>query len=152
MWNTMVQRENNDMQLLRITRFKKGLVPEFNGLIAQLSPDKVLTDSQLKSILKDKNVYLLGLFDKKKLIGTASLILMRQIIGTKAMIEDLVVDERYRGRGLGERLMKELIDIGKKENVRKVALTSRPDRKAAHSLYRKLGFTIKDTNVFHLKL
>lgn len=140
------------MKISRITKFQRNLVSEFNALIQQLSPDKVLTVGQLKSILKDKkDVYLLGLFDGKKLVGTASLIMMRQIIGTKAMVEDVVVDDEYRGKGFGEQLMRELLKIAKKEKVRKVVLTSKPDRKAAHALYYKLGFTVKDTTVFHLK-
>lgn len=147
----MLNIMDSNMKIERITQFRPEFVEEINALLPQLSPDKVFTAEQLRAMLEDKNVYLLGLFDGEKLVGTATLILLRQVIGTKATVEDVVVDYKYRGRGLGEDLMNELLRIAKELKVRKVMLTSGPDRIVARKLYEKLGFTIKDTSVFHIK-
>jgi ribosomal protein S18 acetylase RimI-like enzyme len=65
-----------------------------------------------------------------------------------AQIHDVVVDEAYRGKGLGGRLVRELLrqamsfsDINGEEQV-EVSLTSRPSRVAANALYQKLGFVL----------
>jgi ribosomal protein S18 acetylase RimI-like enzyme len=66
----------------------------------------------------------------------------------RAWIEDVVVDGAARGRGVGEALNEEAIRRAAAAGARSVDLTSRPSREAANRLYRRLGFEVRDTNVY----
>jgi len=68
--------------------------------------------------------------------------------GTKVWIEDVVVDESHRGEGIGRQLTLFAIDFAKSKGYKTLELTSRPSRIAANQLYRTLGFTLRETNVY----
>lgn len=57
-----------------------------------------------------------------------------------ALIEDLFVEEKFRGKSLGSRLMKAALVEAKKESCYKVLATSRHTRPQVHEFYRRLGF------------
>ncbi len=59
-------------------------------------------------------------------------------------------DEPERGRGVGERLMREALAIAEASGARTVDLTSRPSREAANRLYERLGFEARETGVYRL--
>jgi len=56
------------------------------------------------------------------------------------LVENLHVEERFRGRGLGERLMQKLEYEARQLGCGELRLTSRADRQTARKLYAKLGF------------
>jgi ribosomal protein S18 acetylase RimI-like enzyme len=64
----------------------------------------------------------------------------------------VIVDESARGAGIGELLTNAAIDRARSAGARAVGLTSRPAREAANRLYLRLGFEMRDTNVYRLKL
>ena len=68
--------------------------------------------------------------------------------GTRAWIEDVVVDEDARGRGVGALLTQAALDLAVAHGARTVDLTSRPGREAANRLYARLGFEQRQTNVY----
>ena len=68
--------------------------------------------------------------------------------GVRAWIEDVVVDESQRGQGVGEALTREALRRAAAAGARTVDLTSRPSREAANRLYRRLGFVVRETNVY----
>jgi ribosomal protein S18 acetylase RimI-like enzyme len=59
-----------------------------------------------------------------------------------------VVDEAVRGRGVGEGLSQEAVRRALELGARTVELTSRPSREAANRLYQRLGFVLRDSNVY----
>jgi ribosomal protein S18 acetylase RimI-like enzyme len=69
-----------------------------------------------------------------------SLIVMKIPTGNKAWIEDVVVDSKARGQGLGKALMNHALEEAKKLEVKSIDLTSRPTREAANLLYQSLGY------------
>lgn len=73
----------------------------------------------------------------------------RTVTGVRAIIEDVVVDEAYRGRGLGEALVKRLVAIAREQGAPGVSLTSNPRREAANRLYLRLGFARRQTNSYY---
>ena len=81
-----------------------------------------------------------------------SLALFLLASGLRAWIEDVVVDESARGRGIGAALNRRAIEIARQAGARTVDLTSRPDREAANRLYARLGFNQRNTNVYRLDL
>jgi ribosomal protein S18 acetylase RimI-like enzyme len=68
--------------------------------------------------------------------------------GLKAWIEDVVVDQRFRGRGIGADLSLAGLRRAEAEGAATVDLTSRPSREAANRLYQRLGFVQRETNVY----
>ena len=82
------------------------------------------------------------------LIGSLTLVLFRIPTGVRAWIEDVVVDNESRGRGVAEILCREALNRASAAGARTVDLTSRPSREAANRLYRRLGFVERDTNVY----
>jgi ribosomal protein S18 acetylase RimI-like enzyme len=84
--------------------------------------------------------------------GMGTLAITSVLTGTTAHVEDVVVDETARGRGIGEHIMRELIAIARAEGADQMTLTSRPAREAANRLYRRLGFELGETNYYVLEL
>ena len=54
--------------------------------------------------------------------------------------------------GVGEALNLAALAEAKHRGARTVDLTSRPSREAANRLYQRLGFVLRDTNVYRLSL
>lgn len=55
-------------------------------------------------------------------------------------MEDVFVEEESRGKGIGTKLVNEVIAEAKKENCYKIICTSRYEKPEVHLLYKKLGF------------
>jgi ribosomal protein S18 acetylase RimI-like enzyme len=85
------------------------------------------------------------------IVGTLTLVLFRIPTGVRGWIEDVIVDEAARGMGVGEALTAEGIRLADDAGARTLDLTSRPSRQAAHRLYSKLGFEVRDTSVYRHK-
>lgn len=87
-----------------------------------------------------------------RIVGSLTLATFRIPTGLRAWIEDVVVDAEARGHGVGEALNKAALQEAKKRGAVTVDLTSRPSREAANRLYQRLGFTVRDTNVYRYEL
>jgi ribosomal protein S18 acetylase RimI-like enzyme len=59
-----------------------------------------------------------------------------------------VVDQEARGHGVGTALTMAAIDLARQQGARNVDLTSRASRAAANRLYHRLGFQLRDSNVY----
>ena len=118
-------------------------------LIPQLSASSSLPSAeQLSEILDHDASTLLLARDGDTIVGSMTLVVFPIPTGTRAWIEDVVVDERARGRGVGEALNRRAMEIAVMAGAKTVDLTSRPSRKAANRLYQRLGFTARETNVY----
>jgi len=124
---------------------------DIKKLLKQLTINKI--DFSIKQILRDKNCNCLVVEGNGKIVGFGALVLnMVPCRGYIAKIEDVLVDEKYRGQGLGKKLMQELIKIAKNKKIKIVNLTSSPKRVGAIKLYTSLGFKLLETNVYKLEL
>ena len=83
-----------------------------------------------------------------EIVGSLTLALFRIPTGLRAWIEDVVVDESVRGRGVGAALNEAALARAAEVGARTVDLTSRPSREAANRLYKRLGFVQRETNVY----
>lgn len=130
------------------------LVAAFERLVPQLSrSNPPPSRAELADIVAAPATVLLVAEDGDgTILGSLTLALFRIPTGLRAWIEDVVVDEAARGRGVGEALNRAAIDRARAAGARTVDLTSRPSRDAANRLYRRLGFHQRDTNVLRLDL
>lgn len=55
-------------------------------------------------------------------------------------MENFVVDENFRGNGIGQQLLCELERIGKKKNCSQIVFITETDRKDTVRFYEKVGF------------
>jgi ribosomal protein S18 acetylase RimI-like enzyme len=126
------------------------LAAQLNALIPQLSSSAPpLAREAWHEIAAAPATHLLVARDADdRAIGMLTLALFSIPTGVRAWIEDVVVDERARGRGVGERLTAEAIRVAERHGARTVDLTSRPSREAANRLYRRMGFAARETNVY----
>jgi ribosomal protein S18 acetylase RimI-like enzyme len=86
------------------------------------------------------------------IVGTLTLVTFRIPTGMRAWIEDVVVDDAARGHGVGDLLNRWALDLARKKGAKTVDLTSRPSREAANRLYQRIGFTMRETNVYRVEL
>lgn len=127
-----------------------ALAAQLDALIPQLSRSAPAPGRALwQEIASSPATHLLVAFDADgTALGTLTLALFRIPTGVRAWIEDVVVDERARGRGIGEQLTAEALRVAGEHGARTVDLTSRPSREAANRLYQRIGFAERETNVY----
>ena len=124
-----------------------------NELIPQLSQSaSLMNEIQLRQLLESEATKLFFAQDKEVVLGMLSLVIFPIPTGTKAWVEDVVVSQTARGKGVGVALMNHALAVAKDAGAKSVDLTSRPSREVANKLYQKLGFTARETNVYRLKL
>jgi ribosomal protein S18 acetylase RimI-like enzyme len=131
------------------------LVAAFAALIPQLSSSNPppTADEVAAMVASDASVVLVARDgDDGPIVGSLTLALFRIPTGVRAWIEDVVVDEAVRGRGVGEALTMHALDRARAAGARTVDLTSRPSREAANRLYRRIGFAERSTNVYRFDL
>ena len=129
------------------------LVGAFARLHPQLSSSPPPDAAALERIVgHPTNTVLIARDGADEIVGAMVLVLFPLASGLRAWIEDVVVDESARGRGIGAALNRRAIEIARQAGARTVDLTSRPDREAANRLYARLGFNRRNTNVYRLDL
>ena len=125
------------------------LVAAFARLVPQLSRSSPPPGrAELADMVGAPGTHLLLARDDDGIVGSLTLVLFRIPTGVRAWIEDVVVDEKARRRGVGEALARRALEVAVEGGARTVDLTSRPSREAANRLYARLGFALRDTNVY----
>ena len=87
-----------------------------------------------------------------RIVGTLTLAMFRIPTGVRAWIRGCHRVGRSPRSGCGEMLTRAAIDAAGAAGAKTVELTSRPSREAANRLYRRIGFEIRETNVFRYSL
>jgi ribosomal protein S18 acetylase RimI-like enzyme len=128
------------------------LVDAFSALLPQLSSASPPSATELAEVVDSAATSLLVAREGDAVLGTLTLAVFRIPTGVRAWIEDVVVHETARGRGIGEGLTLRAVALAREAGARSVELTSRPTREAANRLYRRLGFEERETNVLRLTL
>ena len=106
---------------------------------------KILIDSFSKnydkkineSIFSSDEVDGIVAIEKGNVLGYASIHYIKKITRKSGIIEDVVVKENQRGKGIGKLLVNNLIEKAKKNNCDKIILSSSEKNL---KFYQKLGF------------
>ena len=129
------------------------VVQAFEMLIPQLSKSNPSPSrSELQALVNSEASTLFLAKLDGRIVGSLTLAMFRIPTGVRAWIEDVVVDDSARGHGAGEALNRAALDFAKANGAITVDLTSRPSREAANRLYQRLGFTLRETNVYRRNL
>lgn len=121
-------------------------------LLPQLSSAPPPDRAALRAIASAPGTILLVARVDGRVVGSLTLVTFHIPSGIRAVIEDLVVDQAVRGRGIGLALVGEALRAARAAQARNVDLTSRPSREAANRLYERAGFTRRETNVWRCTL
>lgn len=84
-------------------------------------------------------------------LGMLVINLVYKLPKIEARIDEVIVAEAARGKGVGTLLMDAAEDWAWKHGANEMGFTSRPSREAANRLYQKLGYELRDTNVYRKK-
>jgi ribosomal protein S18 acetylase RimI-like enzyme len=87
-----------------------------------------------------------------RITGSLTLVVFRIPTGVRAWIEDVVVENSARGQGIGEALTRAALQQAAELGAKTVDLTSRPSREAANRLYQRVGFQLRQTNLYRYTL
>ena len=135
----------------------KTYSPEYHEamqrLLDQLTTHPMaLTEEMVHQLLASDNSHLFFLMKDGQIAGMLTVGIYYSPTGGKAWIEDVVVDEAFRGQGLSKPLIAHAIEFVKSKQIPLLMLTSNPKRIAANKLYQAMGFERKETNVYRMKL
>ena len=129
------------------------LVAGLNHLLPQLSTSAPpLTTPDVEALVASPATIVFIARDGGQIVGSLTLVVFPIPTGLRAWIEDVVVDGSARGKGVGEALTTAAIEESRRRHVRSIDLTTRPTREAANRLYARLGFELRETNVYRLSL
>ncbi len=146
----------DDVRIEEVTQVDDELLAAFELLIPQLSSSNPPPPAEeLQQIVDAPDSVLLIARDERdanRIVGSLTLAMFRIPTGYRAWIEDVVVDDAVRGRGIGDKLNRVALDRARDAGAKTVDLTSRPSREAANRLYKRIGFEQRETNVYRYNL
>ena len=92
--------------------------------------------------------------DDEKLVGMAIVSIVMTTLDRNVYLEDLVVDEAYRGQGIGGQLFAAVKDWGRQKGCRRLEFTSsnRDGKAGARNFYEKQGAEVRDTDFYRVEL
>lgn len=149
----MEQAEN--VYIEEVKDFSFEAANAVGNLAQQLNSNfQPLSDDDFHFLIDSKNthLYLARLKENKKIVGMVTLVVYRIPYAMKAQLEDIVVEESMRGKGIGKMLMSFVIEKARGFGVKSLNFTSRPEKENANKMYESLGFKKSDTNVYRLSL
>lgn len=139
----------------RLKNLDRGAHRDIRALVDQLIGSAAghrYSPAVMARAARDPNTFILAAREGTAIVGMATLIAMFTPSGLYGMVEDVVVHERARGRGIGRALVERLIREARRQRMMMLELTSNPSRAAANHLYQSLGFQKRDTNPYRLIL
>jgi len=137
------------MEIYEVKTISDTIFNAFKKLIPQLTGDQTFPKKEyLEAVINSGNTLIFLAEEDDIILGALTLIFNKIPTGTKAWIEDVVVDEAARGKGVGKKLTQFAIEYALAKGIIKIDLTSSPERIAANKLYQKLGFIKRETNVY----
>lgn len=144
------------MRIERVSELTPEVHASLDRLLPQLNPSLPLPDAErLERLVSDPDVtLLLARDDGGNIVGTTTVIVYTTPFWIKARLDEVVVDASARGNGVGEALVEAALELGRERGAQVAELQSGrgPNRDAAHRLYARIGFKIRDSDVMRILL
>ncbi|KAK5665824.1 Glucosamine-phosphate N-acetyltransferase-like protein [Batrachochytrium dendrobatidis] len=139
-----------DMRPLELDDYQKGYLETLAELTTVGNVTKEMFENRFK-LMQDRNdqYMCVVLYDcsTKRVVGSANLLLEHKFIhdcGLTGHIEDVVISESQRGKGLGKWLIKQLVHLGKTKGAYKTLLAC-ADKNV--EFYEKCGLERKEISM-----
>src|SRR6185436_132613 len=124
-----------------ITSFSPELAQDIRRLAKFVGNNyKELTDEDVREMITSSVTTILVAKSEGRIVGMITVVVYRIPYIRKAYLDDLVVDEAYRGQGIGTMLLEEAVTYAKEKGAAYVDFTARPRRAESNGLYEKMGF------------
>lgn len=159
------------IKIVKLTKYSEGLADRIRALLVQLSRSgrdngpipKTWFDELIASpwhdcllavdLAEDSNTKQDLLILPEQILGMASVsVIFGAGIGKNAYLEDFVVDQAARGKGVGHLLFDAYEKWAREKGCKNLEFTCGQGREAAQKFYNDHGATIYDTNFFRKKL
>ena len=133
---------------IRIRRARLGDERGIEDLYRQLhagdykSPAAGKMRRAMRALLQRPDETLLVAVEDGEIVGTNHVLIFRHLaraLRPSAIIENMVVDSRNRGAGVGDLLMEAALTIARRQRCYKLSLTSNRKRPRAHNFYENFG-------------
>jgi GNAT superfamily N-acetyltransferase len=122
-------------------------------LLPQLNSElPVPTMERLQALIADPSVTLLLALEGTTAVGTSTVIVYTTPFWIKARLDEVVVDEAARGKGVGAALVSACLEIAREKGAQVAELQSGALREAANRLYPRMGFKLRESNVYRIVL
>ncbi len=142
------------MRIEEATAATPDVVAAVQRLVPQVSSSATVpTEGEIAEIVASPaTVLLLARDEASEVIAMLTLALFRIPTGLRAWIEDVVTEAAAQRQGAGTALTEEALRRAAAAGARTVDLTSRASREAANRLYQRVGFELRDTNVYRCEI
>ena len=137
------------MKIVEIKEYSDEVLAALNKLMPQLSSSfGPLSQQDLIDIVESEASSLFMARQNEQYYGSLTLVMFKIPSGFRAWIEDVVVSEAARGKGVGKKLVDLAVELANQSNVKSIDLTARASRVAAIALYKKAGFQDRETTAY----
>ncbi len=129
-----------EIRKLRIEDLQNGFLSTLDSLRKTSDIDKNKAEEIFKKIDSNSDYLIVVAEIDGKVVGSTTLLIEQKFIhngGLVGHIEDVVVDKNFQGQKIGEKIMKYLLEIAKKQGCYKTILDCTEEVKP---FYEKLGF------------
>jgi ribosomal protein S18 acetylase RimI-like enzyme len=144
------------MRIEKVSQITDEIYEAVCGLVPFLGAHKPLPPrSDLVALVASETSTLLiarASDEETRIVGMLTISIYRVPTGIRSIVEDVVVDADYRGRGIAKLLLQEAMDVARKAGASGIALTSNPQRVEANRLYLAMGFKRRETNAYYYAL
>ena len=138
------------MENFRIRKATETDIPIILGLLFELGRPKPKEDNDVEKFRKKVKNYLsntdkqilVGEIDDVEIIGMISVIFLHRLnrINFEMYIPELIVKEKFQGKGLGTELINACMKIARNKKCHRIRLESGNQRRDAHKFYKRLQF------------
>jgi ribosomal protein S18 acetylase RimI-like enzyme len=122
---------------------------------AEFHPDPEKQKRGLEAILASPSIGKLFVArEGRRVVAMASLLYTISTAegGKAALFEDLVVNPEERNRGIGEALLKHVVEQARGEGIKRITLLTDMQNERAQAMYRRVGFVGSPMKPMRLKI
>ena len=119
-------------------------IPSILELYEHFLPFETSLDMSLqffKEMVSNENYYLAVAKENGKVLGSALGICCLSLAVSFLVVEDVIVKEGLRGKGIGTKLMEALDEFAQSHHCAYAILVSSAHRIEAHQFYKHVGYT-----------
>ncbi|MEK7173788.1 MAG: GNAT family N-acetyltransferase [Patescibacteria group bacterium] len=132
----------SDIRVEKVIQFEDSTYEIMRDLLKDLYPTRpLLSREQCKVVMEDDHSQVFVAKKDGEIVGMSTLAWYRKFAGDKWFIEDVVVDERMRGQGIGSLLNESMLKEAQESGADFIDVDTRSPE--AYKFYLKLGFKDK---------
>ena len=107
-------------------------------------------EEDFELILNDTSTILFAIIEKEKMIGFMNIQCFYSVWshGKVFFLDDFFIEENFRGKGYGEKALKDLQEYAKKIGIKRIQLMAENTNPRAIEFYRKHKFNEQEIHLF----